>query len=493
MSAIRSILWEVKMDQGCRMSYLKWMCAIALRFGISIFIFITVFSSLPAVAAPLSPDALVKEVELFPFEGIIPSPDGQWIAYETNDPTKSIRFDYESQRFSKTGYPMLASASASCVWVTELATGKSIQLNSPQGFSWSPSWSPDSSHLAFYSDRGGQAALWTWDRRTGATRRVSTVEIFFSWWKERPLWSADGKTILTKVLPEGMSLNDVLSLSPYYAALLNKDKKQETQSNAPTVHAYSFHPKQVAQAKAPDNASSGDFTSFYDAMFLSDLVRIDLATGNVTRLVKRVRPIWFGYSPDQKLVEYMSMEGVVPKTQQGKVTVRAYAVATGKTTELANGFMDPNVLNASITSSPDGSHIAYCDTGKTAERAAYVVDVNTGNKVKVSDAIDKSSRTFSWGPPLWSHDGSRIYLLDPEAGRLWEVTADGAKGRELVKIPGALIKDIAASDAGSYWSPDEGKTPTPRRTPFMPSMSRTAMRKNSTKAMKPWPCARWAQ
>jgi len=442
------------------MSCLGMMRATALRIWIPILIG-AVLQSLPvcAAVAPLSPEALVKEVELFPYEGITPSPDGKWIAYETSDPTKEIRFDYESQRFSKSGYPMLASASATCVWVTEVATGKSIQLSSARGFSWSPNWSPDSTRLAFYSDRGGQAALWVWDRRTGATKQISAVEVFFSWWKEKPLWSSDGKTILTKVLPEGMTLNEVLSLTPYYAALLNKDKRQEVQTSAPTVHAYSFHPNQTAQAKAPNNSDSGDLTSFYDAMYLSDLVRVDVGTGNVTRLIKRVRPMWYGYSPDQEQIEYVSLEGVVPKTQQNKFTVGMYSVASGRTTDLAKGFMDPNTLNAAISSSPDGSHIAYCDTGKTAERAAYVVDVNTGNRVKVSDAIDKDSRTFTWGPPLWNQEGTRVYLLDPEAGRLWEVSADGRKGREVVKIPGALIKDIAADEAaGTYWSPDNGRT-----------------------------------
>ncbi|HWO30296.1 MAG TPA: hypothetical protein VNO32_15995, partial [Candidatus Acidoferrum sp.] len=265
------------------MSCLRMMRAIALRSCVPIFIIGAVFLSIPihAASTPLSPEALVKEVELFPYEGITPSPDGKWIAYETSDPTKDIRFDYESQRFTKSGYPMLVSASATCVWVTEVATGKSIQLSSAKGFSWSPNWSPDSTRLAFYSDRGGQAAVWLWDRRTGATKQVSPVEVFFSWWKEKPLWSTDGKTILTKVLPEGMTLNDVLSLTPYYAALLNKDKKQDTQTSAPSVHVYSFHPNQTAQVKVPDNSDAGDLTSFYDAMYLSDLVRVDVATGNV--------------------------------------------------------------------------------------------------------------------------------------------------------------------------------------------------------------------
>jgi dipeptidyl aminopeptidase/acylaminoacyl peptidase len=446
------------------MSSVQMMRAAVSQSRLTDFIIGLILAMVPlcGFCEPLSPDALVKEVQFFPYEGIVPSPDGKWIAYETDDPTKSIRFDYESQRYTKSGYPMLASAAATNIWVTEVASGKSIQMNSAQGFSWSPSWSPDGTRLAFYSDRGGQAALWAWDRRTGAAKQISNVEIFFSWWKERPLWSEDGKTILTKVLPERMTLNQVLSLSPYYAALLNGDKKAEPAANTPSVNVYSFHKLQQAtqatQAKAPDDSDTVDL-SFYNALFLSDLARVDVANGNVTRLVKRVRPMWFSYSPDQKQIAYMTLEGVVPKTQQSKFGVRLYSLATGKITELAIGFMDPNNLNSGISFSPDGSHIAYCDTGKTAERAAYVIDVNTGAKVKVSDPIDKDSRTFTWGEALWDKSGTRLYLLDPEAGRLWEVAADGNKGREVVKIPGAHIKDIAADEAaGRYWSPDDGKT-----------------------------------
>src|SRR5579872_2310920 len=59
---------------------------------------------------PLQADALVKEVELMPFESVLPSPDGKWVAFAAGDPTKPIQFDYEGQRFTKSGFPMLASA-----------------------------------------------------------------------------------------------------------------------------------------------------------------------------------------------------------------------------------------------------------------------------------------------------------------------------------------------------------------------------------------------
>ena len=417
--------------------------------------------SIVAVAEnhPLSPQALANEVELYPFEGILPSPDGKWIAFETSDPTKKIQFDYESQRYTKSGYPMLASASAISVWVTELATGKSIQLSSPQGFSWSPNWSPDGTRLAYYSDRGGFAAVWVWDRRTGTSRQVSPAQVFFSWWKERPLWGADGKTILTKLLPEGMTLNDVLSLSPYYAALLNKKKGVAPDPKTATVQVYKFDPSDVAKPKVGSVPAGDDMHSFYDAMYLSDLARIDIDTGKVTRLVTRVRPMWFQYSPDQTQIAYLSMEGVAPKTQQTIFAVSVYSVATGETKEVARGFMDPNTLDPSVSWSPDGTRIAYSDTGKTAERAAYVVDVRTGKKLKVSDAVDPKSRTFTWGPALWDKSGQHVYLLDPEVGQLWEVAADGTAAHQIAKMQGMPIKDIAADEYGeTYWSPDDGKT-----------------------------------
>ena len=409
-------------------------------------------------SGPLPPEALAKDVEIYPFEGITPSPDGKWIAYETSDPTKSIRFDYEGQRFTKSGAPMLAGASAVSVWVTELSTGQSVQLVSAEGSSWSPTWSPDGRCLAFYSDRGGQAALWVWDREKGTAKQVAQPQVFFSWWRERPLWSSDGKTILIKVLPEGMTLTEVLSLAPFYASAMNKGKPTEADPSKPSVKVYSFHPTTPDKAKPAEASGLGDLSPLFDAMYLSDLAQVDLASGKVTRPIKRIRSMWYGYSPDQKSIAYVSLDGMVPRTQQNIFTVHIYSVSSGTTTQVAKGFMDPNVLHADVTWSPDGTRIAYRSTGKTEERAAYVVDVKTGNSTKISDGVEKSSRAFTWGPPIWDRSGKRLYLLDPEAGRLWEVGADGSGAREIVKLPGLMTKDMATNDfTGTYWSPDEGK------------------------------------
>ena len=423
-----------------------------------LFILIITGQVAAAEPVPLAPESLVKEVELYPYEGIVPSSDGKWIAFEASDPEKSIRFDYEAQRFTRSGFPMLAGASAIGLWVTELGTGKSFQLTSDQGSSWSPNWSPDGLRLAFYSDRGGQARLWVWDRETKEAKQISMAPIFFSWWRERPLWSVDGRTILTKILPEGMALEDVLKLSPFYADAMRKAK--EADPKAPSIHVYAFHPRDdAAKPKTAESSATLEFTNFYDAVFLSDLARIDVATGAVNRLVRRIRPMWYGYSPDEKQIAFMSLDGTVPKTQQSAFSVQVYSLQDQNTRSVANGFMDPNNLNAGVSWSPDGARLGYCDTGKTAARACYVVDTKTGAKVTVSAGVDVKSREFTWGPPLWDKSGTRLYLLDTADGRLWEVAADGSRTRELVKLPGLAIKDLATIEGtNTHWSPDDGKT-----------------------------------
>jgi dipeptidyl aminopeptidase/acylaminoacyl peptidase len=411
---------------------------------------------LSAQRVPLSPESVVKDVDLFPYESILSSPDGKWVAYQAGDPSKPMRTDYVGQRFTKSGYPMLATALASSVWVSEVATGKSIEMSSPTGSSWFPNWSPDGRYLAFFSDRGGQAALWIWDRQTQQTKQVSEAFVHSSWWRERPLWSADGKTILCKILPEGMSLEDVLKLAPGYQG--GGPKAQPAELPGPTVHVYAFHPgENQAKAGKPGNSDQLEGAAYFDSFYLSDLARIEVSTGKVERLLRKIRPMSYAYSPDQSNIVVLNVEGMVPHTQQLAYTLKVYGMADKSTRDMAKGFFDANNLTTRVTWSPDSMHLAYSDSGKTAERACYVVDVKTGEKLKASTQIPTPD--FSWGPPIWDKTGKWIYLVDGQMGHLWEVSSDGKHTREVVKLPGVVLKDLAVEEAaGTYWSPDDGKT-----------------------------------
>ena len=200
--------------------------------------------------------------------------------------------------------------------------------------------------------------------------------------------------------------------------------------------------------------------AFFDSLYLSDLARrVDVETGKVVRLLPRVRPMWCAYSPDGTNIAILNVEGMVPHTQQLAYTLRVYNLHQQSSRTLAKGFFDANNLTTRISWSPDGTKLAYSDTGKTAERACYVIDLGNGNKVRVSNQIPATSLDFSWGPPIWDKTGKWLYLLTSASGRLWEVSVGNQVAREVVTIPGLAIKDMAVAEAeGIYWSPDEGKT-----------------------------------
>ncbi|MGH9712836.1 MAG: prolyl oligopeptidase family serine peptidase [Candidatus Acidiferrales bacterium] len=417
-----------------------------------------------AQRVPLPAESVVKDADLFAHESILPSPDGKWVTYIAGDPSKPMQFDFEGQRYTKSGYAMLAGALAQSVWVSEVSTGTSLEIASAQGSSWNPNWSPDSRHLAFYSDRGGRAALWIWDRQTKTTKQVSPIEIHTSWWRERPVWSADGKTVLCKVLPEGMTLEDVLKLAPGYMG--GEPKPAHVDLKTPSVHVYSNHPGEnqpkaaaAVVASAATKSDELEGVTYFDSAYLSDLARIDISTGAVTRLVRRIRPMSYAYSPDGTNIAILNMDGIVPHTQQVAYSIAVYGVREQTTRTVARGIFDVNNLTTRMSWSPDGTRFAYSDTGKTAERACYVVNLKSGERVKLSSEIPATSMNFSWGPPLWDKKGKWIYLLDSSSGRLWEVAADGKRTREVVKLPGLAIHDVAvAEEAGTYWSPDDGQT-----------------------------------
>lgn len=412
--------------------------------------------------AVLPLEAVLTPVDFDIFAGVNPSPDGNLVAYDVSVPGQSLEFDYPQQTFTFDGYPMWSSLAVYRAHVSDLRSGETTALDSPKGTSWSGSWSPDGRRYAFYSNRSGIAALWIWDSNDGAVRQVPCERIpriFRN--TERPLWTPDGGEILFKAVPEGMTLMDLHRMSPEFVEKERASRPRRTDAaSTPRIHRY------------PDTPASGPAVpAWMDYRYLSDLVAVEVVSGKSRTVARGLRPLSYGIAPDGRHIAALDLTGRKPHTQQLYRSLLVYPIQGGQALPIARELImyDP----AMFTWSPDGSRIAYAaqvhgDAEATAGSRCFVADVASGRVNSVSDGIPGSPR-LSRIPPLWSADGTFIWIVDSampansantsKTRMLWRLSADGASSRAFPIGPGVSVQEVVSvAPSGGYWSPDGGRS-----------------------------------
>jgi dipeptidyl aminopeptidase/acylaminoacyl peptidase len=377
------------------------------------------------------------------------SPDGEWVAYtladaSRNESTGDVRYRY----FSRTG--AFQEAAGCDIWITNVRTGESRNLTGGEGTSWGPIWSPDARHLAFFSDRGGTAHLWIWDRASGSLREVDTVipRPFFGFAGVR--WTDDSRKVLLKALPEGLTVES--------AADLFDEAPPAEAAKASGVTAVVF------DASTPTPAADGPSTEVdrdgaaYAVRYLSDVALVDIATGAVERLARDVRAVGYWVSPDANHVAYTTVTGVRRNTQDVLYDIVLVSVADGSSRTLANDLR----MNYGITVSwsPDGSLLAIAtgDSQLGTPGEVFVAPVNEpGEPQKISNGEHPSIST-DYRAPLWDARGEFVYF--PTRDALWRASVRSAQMEHVVTVPDHDVIDVLApaNNIGRFWSPDGGRS-----------------------------------
>ncbi|MGH9712835.1 MAG: prolyl oligopeptidase family serine peptidase [Candidatus Acidiferrales bacterium] len=409
------------------------------------------FVSAPRISAqklaPLPIDEVTKARQNTPVPAAL-SPDGEWLAYTTRDQMGFVPLKDETKYFGPTGVPDSFGSGHLEVWITNTKTRESVNLAGARGSSWGPVWSRDGKRLAFYSDRSGESALWLWEKSTRQARRLSDAIVHPFFWFEDVRWTPDGKSILCKILPEGMTLAQAAGLIPVAGPrIVMKD------SNEASVRVYTS-PSQPA-AESAKNSDQPELTkSSFTNVELGDLAFIDADSGKLKRIVHRADPAWYSISPDGARVAFTNQKWVEANSQQNVFDLQVYSIADGRLQTVVPRIRLSYGLNVSW--SPNGKFLSYTTAGPRADGECYLVPASGGESRKCANGAHPSFNE-PFRAPLWDTGGENLYFLS--GGSVWGIRVSTGAATEVAKIPGRTIREVVAPmGGGRFTSPDSGRS-----------------------------------
>jgi dipeptidyl aminopeptidase/acylaminoacyl peptidase len=370
------------------------------------------------------------------------SPDGQWIA-STVELDETIKRD--SLRYAATGFPFAEGDSRMQATLTNTKSGEVIRLGGVASASWAAVWSPDGSRVAFYSDEGGEAGVWVWEKATGKAQRFPGViaRPFFGF--EVVRWSSDSQRLLCKILPAGMMVKEANALE---GNMESAGRFPKVAPGQPSVFVVRARKETTAEAKPKTEGNL--------RWAVADLAILDLRARKITRIAEQTQPRFYTFSPDERYVAYTVLKGWEANSQQPNFDLAVYELANGTTRTLAKAIR----LGYGIewNWSPDSRYIAYIASGQVTEGEIVLVSVSDGAAKSLKD---KGVPSFAPGegerPPLWDVKGENLYALGD--GALWRVDAESGRGSKVGSIPGWEMRAIVTRpEFPVIWSNDGGGT-----------------------------------
>ena len=371
------------------------------------------------------------------------SPDGRWLAHTVASADTVSRG--KSRAFAATGFPFAEGNARTEATLSAIDGSETVRLGSPDASSWSPVWSPDGSRVAFYSDEGGEAGLWVWNRQSGERRRVGRFVVRPFYGFETVRWVDDGRRLAVKLLPEGTTLAEQNALIP---SPTEKPPAPPIEPGEPSVEV-----RRSTAAQMEAGAASGDDEGVTDQGMTSELIRgfaadlaiVDIETGSARRIVHDRAVRTYAVSPDGRSLAYSVLIGWVPETMQPLFELRRFDLETGTDVPLVEDAHMGYGIEWSW--SPDGSRIAYTRSGVGADGRFFLVDVASATV----HALEYEAPSFARGegevPPIWSPDGRWLYGIG--GGALWSVDSRTGTAREVARVDGWTLRSLVTASFAS--------------------------------------------
>jgi dipeptidyl aminopeptidase/acylaminoacyl peptidase len=378
------------------------------------------------------------------------SPDGQWVAH-TVETTDTI--PRATHQYSAAGFPFAEGDSRMEATITNLKTGESIRLGGPKSSSWAGVWSPDGSRVAFYSDEGGEPGVWIWSVATKKAERFPGVMArpFFGY--ELVRWSSDGKRLLVKLVPSGMSLAEITALG---TSLEDKRQFEKHGAGEPSVIVKTSEPAAEKEKKKEEPKTIGDVK-----WGVSDLAVLDLEKKTARRLIEKENVRFYQFSPDEKSVAATVLKGWQANSQQPTYDLVVVDLATGARRSIASEI----TLGYGIewNWAPDSKSIAYIPSGIAGSGKdrgpIVVVPVAAGAgspRTLKTDGVPSFDPGQGEYAPVMDEKGKGFYAVGD--GQLWRVDPESGQGNAVGKIPGWKITTLVQPFGRPTLLTADGKT-----------------------------------
>lgn len=300
------------------------------------------------------------------------SPDGQYVAYQVGE----ANWDEDSFETE--------------IWIAEVESGRRYQLTNAPKSSRSPEWSPDSTQLAFLSDRAGKAQIYLISPSGGEARKLTDVKTGVNSLE----WSPDSRRIaFTAADPESKE----------------RKKRKETYGAVVEVDAdYTYTHLWVIEVPEAAGAQS------------SEPERLTEGREFVVR--------GFSWSPDSQRIAFAAPQD--PNFSNfGTADLYVVGLADKKVEKLVDTFgPDFNPVW-----SPNGKQIAY-ETANGEDFFFYtnsevaIVPAGGGSPRVLTGSFDEDVRLAAWGPQgiyfsALQKTAAHLFRLDPATKTIEQLTS----------------------------------------------------------------------
>lgn len=420
--------------------FVRWVLSLKVLGRMVACLLLFASNSLAQTVKPLSIDDALNTRRFSEWSPIAASPDRRFVAYAAR-PAADVSLVADT--FPRTG--ITASGMHADIYLLDVSTGLTQNLTGGKGSNWRPIWSPDGRFLAFLSDRdgSGQARLWVWDTATKSTRRVSEINVR----GEQITWMRDSQNILVPILPTDLSLEEYVQR---WFSVPNGQVLSPSVAPGVTVTLYRVEHSPTGEVRDSQSAPwSLDWA-------LRDLARVNVATGNVSLVVKGQRVAKYFVSPDGSRIAFSRVKGFArPGSQQtlfdivliDLIGMQPQTIAT----DIAMGLGGEE-----LAWSPNGSRLLY-RTGGSDGPAFHIVDLADGKPRELSKiAFGSRGAPGLSRVPMWNEAGDHLYFL--KEGAIWIQGIDHAEARIVSRISGQSITHLIAGPKSSIWTRVDGKT-----------------------------------